>query len=101
MNYNSPSQVTGDSVAREFADGQEDEDGWITIENKYITVLDFEVGRVFQYKIEVTREFDGEFCEIYVINKGHNLSNCEWMVHDDSKIWADHSVGQVIMKECH
>ena len=68
---------------------------------KYITVLDFETGRVFQYKIEVTREFDGEFCEIYVINKGHNLSNCEWMVHDDSKIWADHSVGQVIMKECH
>ena len=86
MNYKSPSQVVGDSVAREFADGQEDKDGWITIENKYITVLDFEVGRVFQYKIEVTREFDGEFCEIYVINKGHNLSNCEWMVHDSNEI---------------
>ena len=71
------------------------------MEYKYVTVLDFEVGKVFQYKIEVTREFDGEFCELYVINKGHNLSNCEWMVHDDSKIWADHSVGQVIMKECH
>jgi hypothetical protein len=55
-------------------------------ESKYITVLDFEVGKVFQYKIEVTREFDGEFCEIYVINKGHNLSNCEWMIHDSNEI---------------
>ena len=86
MNYKSPSQVEGDLVAREFADGQEDEDGLTTIKYKYITVLDFEVGRVFQYKIEVSREFDGEFCELYVINKGHNLSNCEWMVHDSNEI---------------
>ena len=110
MNYKSPSQVVGDSVAREFADGQEDEDGSVETA-KYITVLDFETGRVFQYEIGVNdvegdsryEEWnpDQESCEEYLNNEGHNLGNCEWMVHDDSKIWADHSVGQVIMKECH
>ena len=68
-------------------------------ENKYITVLDFERGIVFQYRVPAFN--DHNKYEEYLTNKGHNLSNCEWMVHDDSKIWADHSVGQVIMKECH
>jgi len=73
------------------------------MENKYITVLDFEIGRVFQYKLkEPHRNKDGVIDhEEFLTNYGHNMNNCEWMVHDDSKIWADHSVGQVIMKECH
>ena len=45
LNYQSPSQVTGDAVAREFADGQKEK------ETKYVTVLDFENGRAFQYEI--------------------------------------------------
>ena len=97
MNYKSPSQVIGDSVAREFADGQEEEE-----ETKYITVLDFEDGRVFQYKLwYVPSDADDNTYERFINDKGHNLTNCQWMVHDDSKVWADHSVGQVIMKECH
>jgi hypothetical protein len=50
----------------------------------YITVLDFEAGRVFQYEITKTLTCDsiGE----YLTNKGHNLTNCEWMAHDDSEI---------------
>ena len=53
------------------------------MKNKYITVLDFEVNRVFQYKID-----KANWCPLYewvdefIINKGHRLSNCEWMVHD-------------------
>jgi hypothetical protein len=43
---------------------------------KYITVLDFEAGRVFQYEVH----------EEYLTDKGHNLSNCEWMVHLDPQV---------------
>ena len=61
---------------------------------KYITVLDFEDGRIYQYDIgfQVNKlgwNPDSEWCEDYLVNKGHNLSNCEWMVHED---------GQVIIK---
>ena len=93
MNYKSPSQVEGDLVAKEFADGQEeDKDGWVTVRSpetaKYITVLDFEVGRVFRYTISgwvggpiIDWNPDYESCEDFLTNKGHNLTNCEWMVH--------------------
>ena len=56
---------------------------------KYITVLDFEVGRVFQYKIEsndfgphLLEYYDSDDYERFITDKGHNLSNCEWMIHD-------------------
>ena len=61
-------------------------------EMKYITVLDFETGRVWQYNIhgvvdeneqEITQS---EQMEDYIIDAGHNLSNCEWMVHEDGDI---------------
>ena len=62
---------------------------------KYITVLDFEMERVFQYKldkfIDTNHHFHGDY-EEYLTNKGHNLQNCEWMVHKvagiiKSKFW--------------
>ena len=87
MNYKPPSQVAMEEQAREFADGQEeDKDGWVTVRSpetaKYITVLDFEIGKVFQYKIsEKGWNPDHESCEVFIINKGHRLNNCEWMVH--------------------
>ena len=77
---------------------------------KYITILDFETSRVFQYDLEklgddyifVDKDMPtNEELEEIITDKGHNLANCEWMAHDDSEIWADHSVGQVIMKECY
>ena len=53
---------------------------------KYITVLDFEVGKVFQYEVYLNQI---EEHEEYIIEKGHNLQNCEWMVHKDSEIIKD------------
>ena len=52
---------------------------------KYITVLDFELQRVFQYKLKkLHRNEDGVVDhEEFIRNKGHNLSNCEWMVHSE------------------
>ena len=54
---------------------------------KYITVLDFETGRVSQYKLEKALvSFNVCPYEEYITNKGHRLNNCEWMVHDIAKI---------------
>ena len=59
-------------------------------ESKYITVLDFEVGIVFQYKISDQRltawDPEEESCEDYLTSKGHNLTNCQWMVHDNNEL---------------
>ena len=65
------------------------------MKGKYITVLDYEVGRVFQY--ENLEHFedgwkgndkdDSDNIEWYLTTvKGHKLSNIEWMVHDDKRI---------------
>ena len=63
------------------------------MENKYITVLDFEVSRVFQYKIEssdfgphLLEYYDDSEYERYLTDKGHNLTNCKWMVHDIARV---------------
>ena len=53
---------------------------------KYITVLDFEIGKVFQYEVFVTKSYDYEH---YLSDKGHNLTNCEWMIHDSNEIITD------------
>ena len=58
-------------------------------ENKYITVLDFEVGKVFQYKVmqkKIRKTFEGYDYEEFLFENGHNLTNCEWMVHDDNEL---------------
>ena len=56
---------------------------------KYITVLDFEAGRVFQYRVPtvlnelVTQHEDYEH---YLSDKGHRLNNCELMVHEEPRV---------------
>ena len=51
----------------------------------YITVLDFERGKVYQYEVMRQEGWnpDSESIEDFLNSVGHNLSNCEWMVHDD------------------
>jgi len=55
----------------------------------YISVLDFETGKVYQYK-EMGQEgwnpADSESIEDFLNSVGHNLSNCEWMVHEDGLV---------------
>ena len=54
---------------------------------KYITVLDFEAGKVWQYTLMGEGwNPDYEACEDYLTSKGHNLTNCEWMVHEDATV---------------
>jgi|TARA_R110002020_G_scaffold429604_2_gene639234 hypothetical protein len=53
---------------------------------KYITVLDFEAGKVFQYELPERKPFEDIGYENYLTNEGHNLKNCEWMVHKNPEI---------------
>ena len=45
---------------------------------------------MFQYKISVFHDEawnpDSESCEEFMTEKGHNVHNCEWMVHKDEGI---------------
>jgi len=52
----------------------------------YITILDFEIGKVFQYEVE-NKYMQSEECEKFIIDKGHNITNCEWMSHKDGTIY--------------
>ena len=64
---------------------------------KYITVLDFEVQRVFQYKLEKPHlNKDGVVDhEEFISNKGHRLSNIEWMSHEEPRaITTNHKAYQ-------
>ena len=67
---------------------------------KYITVLDFEVGRAFQYKISDQRltawNPEEESCEDYLTDKNHNLTNCEWMVHETAQVITKNDYRRVV-----
>jgi hypothetical protein len=62
----------------------------------YITVLDFESGRVHQYNVTVydmvnmKEDYpDAEQIEDFLSGEGHRLHNCEWMSHADGEIIKD------------
>ena len=55
--------------------------------NKYLTILDFEDGKVYQYTLEDGphwEELYDKLCpyELFMESKGHKAGNCEWMIHD-------------------
>ena len=59
----------------------------------YITILDFEAGRVFQYDmkenyfvlLKTVYSFEKD-AEVFLTANGHNLSNCEWMQHENPQV---------------
>ena len=53
---------------------------------KYITILDFEVGKVFQYEVGKDWNPDFESIEDFISSVGHRLKDCEWVVHSDPEI---------------
>ena len=53
----------------------------------YITVLDFENGRVHQYNVPYHSKLDDAgVIEDFLSGEGHRLQNCEWMSHSDGEI---------------
>ena len=70
------------------------------MEGKYITVLDYSDGKIYQYEnLEHFEDgwngndkVDGESIEWYLTEvKGHRLNDINWMAHSDSRIWTDYS----------
>ena len=68
------------------------------MDKRYITVLDYEVGRVFQYEnLEYFKDGwngndkeDNENIEWYLTRiKRHKLNSINWMVHDNNNILHD------------
>ena len=53
-----------------------------------ITVLDFETGKVYQYEVMRQEGWnpDSESIEDFLNSVGHNVNNCEWMVHNDHQV---------------
>ena len=51
--------------------------------NNMLTILDFEDGLVYQYILETDKELQIEDLEKALINQGHKMKNCEWMLHSD------------------
>lgn len=51
---------------------------------KYITILCFEVQKVYQYKVDSNLET--EELEKIITDFGFNLNNIEWMYHSDGTV---------------
>jgi hypothetical protein len=63
-------------------------------QNMYLTVLNFESGRVFQYQFQhMSRidkaDVDSEQWEEFITDEDHNLSSCQWMVHEQGQVIRD------------
>ncbi len=55
----------------------------------YITVLNFEDGRVYQHhkvSFSLSEELTSEDYEAYLDRKGYKLNSIEWMIHKDGEI---------------
>ncbi len=52
---------------------------------EYIWVLDFTDGKVYRYDINTEWGWtpDNESCEDFLIEQGHKIQNCEWMLTND------------------
>ena len=59
-------------------------------DKKYITVLDSEKSKVFQYEL-IEWFKNTEDAEQFLDDKGHNMTNCQYMETTDEVITFNHS----------
>jgi len=59
-------------------------------DKKYITVLDSEKSKVFQYEL-IEWFKNTEDAEQFLDDKGHNMTNCQWMETNGKIITFNHS----------
>ena len=52
-------------------------------EPQTMTVMDYEVGLVYQYNIKSRVEVDSELAEEIMIEQGHDTSQCYYMIHNN------------------
>ena len=63
-------------------------------QNMYLTVLDYETGRVYQYQFQHMSQVDvsnvdEEQWQDFITSEGHKLSFCQWMVHNKGQVIRD------------
>jgi hypothetical protein len=51
-----------------------------------LTVLDFADGLVYQYDITTDKELGADDFEKILVDQGHRLKDCEWMLHSDDTL---------------
>ena len=56
------------------------------MKKKWITVLDYSSGRVFQYQVSINKH-----AEDYIVFKKHRLKDVEWMEHSDSRLITNYT----------
>ena len=52
-----------------------------------ITVLNYESGKVTQYKTDKW-DIEYESIESFLATQGYSIENCHWMVHEDATIYV-------------
>ena len=74
------------------------------MKGKFITVLDYSNGRVYQYENlehfedgwNGNHRHDRENIEWYLTTvRGHRLRNIEWMIHDDRRVIVQNPHGEI------
>ena len=52
-------------------------------EPQTMTVMDYELGLVYQYNVESAVEVDSELAEAIMIEQGHDIEQCYYMIHNN------------------
>ena len=56
-----------------------------TKKREYLTILDFETGKVHRYDVYPNKQHEEH--EDFILGLGFSLCDIEWMVHKDPKIY--------------
>ena len=63
-----------------------------SIYSVYLTVLDFQDGRVYQYRIKGVTADDSDLTENFMALEGHRVKDCQWMVHGPTHVSGPHLI---------
>ena len=63
-----------------------------SIYSMYLTVLDLQDGRVYQYRIKGLTADDHELTENFMKLEGHVVKDCHYMVHGPTHVSGPHLI---------
>jgi len=63
-----------------------------SIYSTYLTVLDFNDDRVYQYRIKGVTADDSDLTENFMALEGHDINGCQWMTHGPTHVSGPHLI---------
>ena len=63
-----------------------------SIYSVYLTVLDYQDNRVYQYRIKGVTADDHKLTENFMALQGHSTSECQWMTHGPTHVSGPHLI---------